>query len=208
LQQFRSESGCIFHLVLDASHESEFQFLQGLARLFGIASPLRSTIDLKEALEHYLFQKAVEEGKTVVLLIDEAQKISIENLEVLRMLLNFETNEFKMLQLVIMGQTEFLQRIKRVRNFMDRVALKYTLNPLDENEVGAMIDFRLSQAGYDRAVPLFTEGAKRLVYEHTGGYPRRISMLCHDALEAAVMEDRDQIDANAIEQLLLREAHV
>ncbi|MBF0485098.1 MAG: AAA family ATPase [Candidatus Omnitrophica bacterium] len=208
MQSFRDENNCIFHMVLDASHESEFQFLLSLARLFGVTPSFRSTIDFKEAIQNYLFQKAVEENKTVVLLIDEAQKISMSNLEVLRLLLNFETNDYKLLQLVIMGQLEFFQRVKRVKNFTDRIALKYTINPLDEKETGDMIDFRLRQAGLDHCVSLFSEEAKRLVYQKTGGYPRRISLLCHDALESAVMRERMQVDADIIEGLLLKEAEV
>ena len=68
----------------------------------------RSTIDHRDAIEKYLFQKCVEEQKTVVLLIDEGQKLNEPQLEVLRSFLNYETNEYKLLQLVILGQMELL----------------------------------------------------------------------------------------------------
>ncbi|MDP1852594.1 MAG: AAA family ATPase [Candidatus Omnitrophota bacterium] len=202
LQVFKDESDFIFHMILDPSFKSEFQFLLYLVKMFGIEPPFRSTLDFKEALEKYLFQKGAEENKTIILLIDEGQKITQENLEVLRMLLNYETNEYKLLQLVILSQVEVLPRIKRIRNFMDRVALKYTINPLDEMETKEMIEFRLIQAGYHNQRILFTNEAIRLIYQHTQGYPRKISMLCHDALEALVMRDALVVDKDIIGSLI------
>jgi len=208
LQTFKDEPDFIFHLILDPSFKSEFQFLYSLVKMFDIVPEFKSTMDFKEALEKYLFQKGVEENKTIVLLIDEAQKITQENLEVLRTLLNFETNEYKLLQLVIMAQVELLPRVKRIRNFMDRVALKYTINPLDDSETNELIQFRLKAAGYDNQNALFTDEAVRLIYQHTQGYPRRIAMLCHDALESAVMNDSPLVDAQIINGLIREEAKV
>ena len=208
LQAFKDEDNFVFHMMLDPSYKSEFQFLLSLVRMFNIAPAFRSTLDFKEALERYLFQKGVEENKTIVLLIDEGQKITPENLEVLRMLLNYETSEYKLLQLVIMAQTELLPRIKRIRNFMDRVALKYTINPLDQSDTRQMIEFRLKKAGLAPERSLFTEEALNLIHQATQGYPRKISMLCHDALETAVMKSRAVIDAEIINSLISQEANV
>jgi general secretion pathway protein A len=201
LQVFQEESDYIFHMILDPGYKSEFQFLLNLVRMFGIAPTFKSTLDFKEALEKYLFQKGVEENKTIILLIDEGQKITLENLEVLRTLLNYETNEYKLLQLIIMAQVELLPRVKRIRNFIDRVALKYTINPLDENETSQMIAFRLKQAGY-QGEGLFTNEAIRLIYQQTQGYPRKIAILCHDCLEMAVMKERLAVDAEIVNALL------
>jgi general secretion pathway protein A len=208
LQAFKDDNNFIFHMVLDPSYRSEFQFLISLAKMLDIMPVFKSTLDLKEALERYLFQKGVDEKKTIILLIDEGQKINLENLEVLRMLLNYETNEFKLLQLVIMAQPELLPRIKRVRNFMDRVALKYTINPFDESETKEMIEFRLKQAGYDHKAGLFTDEAVRIIYQYTQGYPRRIAMLCHDALETVVMKERSVVDAQIINGIIAQEAKI
>lgn len=201
LQAFKDEDDFIFHMILDPSYKSEYQFLLSLVKMFGIATVFKSTLDFKEALEKYLFQKGVEENKTIVLLIDESQKITTENLEVLRTLLNYETNEYKLLQLVIMAQVELLPRLRRIRNFMDRIALKYTINPLDEAETKEMIEFRLSQAGLNGRSNIFTDEAIKLIYQQTQGYPRKIAMLCHDALEALVMNERSVVDAQAINGL-------
>jgi len=206
LQAFQDENNFIFHMILDPNYKSEFQFLSNLVRMFGITPEFKSTLDFKEALEKYLYQKGVEENKTIVLLIDEGQKINLENLEVLRTLLNYETNAYKLLQLVIMGQVELLPRLRRIRNFMDRIALKYTINPFDQNETKEMIEFRLHQAGLAKACGLFTDQAIWLIYEHTQGYPRRIAMLCHDCLEAMVMKEEGVVDAEIVKGLTAQEA--
>lgn len=208
LQTFRDDDNFIFHMMLDSSYKTEFQFLLSLLRMFGITPDFRSTIDFKEALERYLFQKGVDENKTIILLIDEGQKLTPENLEVLRTLLNYETNNYKLLQLVIMAQVELLPRIKRIRNFMDRIALKYTINPLDENDTKEMINYRLTQAGFKGGNGLFSDEAIRLIYQKTQGYPRKISMLCHDALEVAVMKERLLVDAEIMHSLLEQEVRV
>lgn len=208
LQAFKDEPDFIFHMILDPSFKSEFQFLLHLVKMFGIVPEFKSTLDFKEALEKYLFQKGVEENKTIILLIDEGQKITPENLEVLRTLLNYETNEYKLLQLVIMAQVELLPRVTRIRNFMDRVALKYTINPLDETETREMIEFRLKQAGYNGLHNLFDNEAIKLIYQQTQGYPRRIAMLCHDAMEALIMQDSRVVDAAIIKGLTNAEVNV
>lgn len=204
LQTFKDEGDFLFHMILDPGFKSEFQFLQGLINMFGITPSFKSTIDFKEAIEKYLFLKGVEEDKTIILLIDEGQKITPDNLEVLRTLLNYETNEYKLLQLVIMAQAEFLPRVKRIPNFIDRVSLKYTINPLDEKETREMIEFRLKQAGMNGGNPLFNEGAIKLIYQFTQGYPRKIAMLCHDGLKEAVMRESPLVDETIIRDLIAR----
>jgi general secretion pathway protein A len=208
LQSFKDENDFIFQMILDPGYKSEFQFLLALVKMFGLKPGFKSTLDFKESLERHLFQKGVEENKTIILLIDEAQKISPGNLEVLRMLLNYETNEFKLLQLVIMAQVELLPRIKRIRNFMDRIALKYTINPLDERETKQLIEFRLRQAGYKGQSNLFTDEAIKLIYQRTQGYPRRIAMLCHDALETIVMRESSVVHTQILNSLIEQEAKV
>ncbi|MDD5680147.1 MAG: general secretion pathway protein, partial [Candidatus Omnitrophica bacterium] len=184
---------------------TEFQFLSSLAKMFGVAPHLKSTLDYKDAIEKYLFQKGVDENKTIILLIDEGQKLTPTFLELLRTLLNYETNEYKLLQLVILAQMEIMPKVKKIRNFFDRVTLKYIINPLDGDETKDMINFRLKQAGYDGSAELFTDGAVKLIHEHTMGYPRKIAVLCHNALELAVMRDRRIIDEPMILEIIRNE---
>ena len=202
-QNFHEEEDeYIFHMILDPDFKSEYQFLTHLTKLFGVSPYFRSTIDHREVIEKYLFQKCVEEQKTVVLLIDEGQKLSLPILEILRTLLNFETNEQKMLQLIIMAQMELLPKIQKIRNFMDRVSLKYIINPLDEKETAEMINFRLKQAGYSAERSLFSHEGIKKIYEHTLGYPRQIARICHNAMEYLIMEDREVVTAELIDQMI------
>lgn len=202
LKSFNHEDNFLFYLILDPTYKSEFQFLSSLVKMMGIKPEFRSTLDYREALERFLFEKGVEENKTIVLLIDEGQKLTPDFLEILRILLNYETNEYKLLQLVIMAQMEILPRLKKLRNFLDRVVLKYIINPLDEQETKEMIQFRLSQAGLNSGYNLFTDEAIRLIYGHTQGYPRRIATLCHAALESIVMRKRHIVDIEIIQELI------
>ncbi len=203
---FRPEENFLFHMVLDPGYESEYQFLQNLCRMFGVRPAFKSTLDCREAIEHHLFQKGVTEHHTTVLVIDEGQKLSLDMLENLRVLLNYETNEYKLLQVALFSQIELLPRIKRIKNFMDRVALKYIINPLDEQETAEMIRFRLEQAGLPEGRTLFSDEAIRAVYRATQGYPRRIALLCHSALEALVMHDRTLVEEPLIQELTADES--
>ena len=206
LSAFPQEDGFAFHMVLDPSFESEYQFLYQLTRMFGIQSQCKSTLDCREAIEHHLFQSGVLEGKTTVLIIDEGQKLSFDMLENLRMLLNYETNEFKLLQVVIFAQMELLGRLARVTNFIDRVALKYIINPLSEEETAEMIQFRLRSAGLPYGRGLFSSEAVSVIHRFTQGYPRQIALLCHNALESMVIHDKSVADAALVEELIRHES--
>ena len=208
IQALNQEPDLISHMILDPAYDSEFQFVMNLARIFGIKASLKSTLDYKDAIERFLFKKCVEGGNIVVLVIDEAQKLTASSLEILRTLLNYETNEYKLLQLVIVGQMELLPRLKRIRNFSDRISLKYILNPLDVNETKNMIEFRLKQAGSNSGKKLFSDEAIDSIYRYTQGYPRKISHLCHIALEEIVMGERDMAGVDLITEIIERDKKV
>jgi len=206
-QMLKERDDILFHMILDPTYDTEELFLDSLIRTFQIDLPKQppNLLDYKEAIKKYLFAKGVEENKTVVLLIDEAQKLNAIPLEVLRILLNYETNEYKLLQVVLLAQLELLPRLREIKNLMDRISLKYIINPLDEKETKEIIAFRLQQAGYNGSVPLFTDEAMAEIYRYTQGYPRRISMLCHNALKSLVMENKSLVDGQVIRDLISRE---
>lgn len=205
LQEFINDNDFIFHMILDPAYNSEFQFLETLAGMFKITPNARTTHDYKEEIERYLFKKGVDERKTIVLLIDEGQKLTTNFLEVLRTLLNYETNEYKLLQLIIMSQIELLPKIKRIKNFYDRIALKYIINPLDEIETGEMIEFRLKEAGFSSDRKLFTPESIRRIFEFSQGYPRKIALLCHNALAEIIIQEKQVVDEDVILELIKRE---
>jgi general secretion pathway protein A len=206
IQLLRSKEDFIFNIVLDPAFESEELFLMKLAHNFELSIPSNPTIlDLQEALERFLYQKGVEEGKTVVLIVDEAQKLNEVTLEALRVLLNYETNEFKLLQLILLGQLELYAKIMNMNNFLDRISFRYTLNPLDEEETRRLIEFRIRQAGYSSRMFLFLDGAIREIHRYTKGYPRQIAMLCHKALKALVLKRKSVIDEALIKEVIEEE---
>ena len=206
-QMLKERNDIIFHMILDPTYETEELFLDSLIRTFKIEmNPSQcSILDFKEALKHYLYKTGIESNKTIVLLIDEAQKLNSLSLEILRVLLNYETNEYKLLQLVLLAQIELLPRIRETKNLMDRVNLKYVLNPLDIQETREMIRFRLKAAGYDSSFDIFSDAAVSEIYKYTQGYPRRISMLCHNALKSLVMENKSAVDTDIIRSLIEEE---
>lgn len=203
-QLLDSRESIEFHMILDPSYDNEFLFLSSLSKLFAIKMDMANPniIDFKQAIKKFLFQKGVNENKIVVLLIDEIQKINPVSLEALRMLLNYETNEFKLLQLVLLGQIEFFPQLIKTKNFADRVNLKYTLGPFNEQETKEMIRFRIRQAGYRGGEELFREEAFKKIYDYTRGSPRRIAMLCHTALKNLVMKNRPAVDDEIIEEII------
>lgn len=202
IQSFRNEPDYIFHLILDPYQEERAQFLSSLCRIYGLEYSYSTGPEL---IERYLFEKGVIENKTTVLIIDEGQKLSSDCIEVLRTLLNYETNDFKLLQLIIMAQLEFLENAGKIKNFMDRIALKYVLNPLDEEEIRQMIQYRIFQAGYRGRRPLFEDEAVHEIYNYAKGYPRKVTNMCHQALEYIVMHEKKVVDINLIREIIKQE---
>ncbi len=217
LIQCLSERGdFLLHMVLDPCFDSEHAFLTSLARNFEVrpadfpgpaSANSLAVLDLKESLEKFLYQKSVVEHKTVVLIIDEAQKLTEASMEMLRVILNYETNENKLLQLVLLGQLELHAKLLAMPNFLDRVSFKFTLNPLGLEETKRMIGFRLEQAGYRHASRLFLDEAIELIHRVSRGYPRKITQLCHRALKRLLMAPKGAVDGALVRDLIDEDVH-
>jgi len=208
IQELNNRDDFIFHMILDPSFDNEHLFLTSLSRNFDIDienGKSFTILDLRESLERFLFQKGVKEKKTIVLIVDEAQKLSENSLETLRTLLNYETNEYKLLQLVLLGQTELHEKIVNIPNFFDRISFKYMLNPFSLQETEEMIHFRIRKAGYKARMHLFLKDAIVEIHQATQGYPRRITMLCHKALKELVMRNKSVVSAAVIEDIIQKE---
>jgi len=180
------------HLILDPNFSTPREFLSAVAMTFGLpgAETEESEWQQKENIKKYLFQKGVDEKKTVILIIDEGQKIPYFCREILREFLNYETNENKLLQIIIFAQNEFRQILKSHANFADRVNQFYFLKPLNFRETKALIRFRLIRAGRPLEMPpLFTPLGLWAIYRATDGYPRRIITLCHQILLALIIQN-------------------
>ncbi|MHB8155543.1 MAG: ExeA family protein [Candidatus Omnitrophota bacterium] len=206
-QMFKERADILFYMILDPTAQSEELFLESLVRTFNLQDQITGTpsiLDYKELIKKHLYQKGVEENKTVVLVIDEAQKLNAESLETLRVLLNYETNDYKLLQLVLFSQMELLPKIKEIKNFFDRIVLKYVINPLDEPETKELISFRLHQSGFNIELKLFTDEAVSEIQRYSQGYPRRINLICHNALRSLVTSNKTVVDGALIRDLIAR----
>ncbi len=186
----------VTHLILDPSFSTPREFLATVAITFGLSvGAADSEWQLKESIKNNLFFKGVDEKKTVVLIIDEGQKLPEFCLEILREFLNYETNEWKLLQIVIFAQNEFGQILKTHANFADRINQYYLLKPLKFREMRAMIHFRLARAGRPAGMPeIFTISGLWAVYRATGGYPRKVITLCHQILLTLIIQNRIRAD--------------
>ncbi len=211
VQELRKRSNMLFHIILNPVYEDEKQFLTALIRNYNIdvlfnIDPLKSdVIELRDAFEKFLIQKAIEDRQTVVLIIDEAQKLDMTMLETLRVLLNFETNEYKLLQLVLLGQVELYPKIVNMPNFMDRISFKYTLNPLDVKETRELINFRVKAAGYNSRMDLFLDEAVSEIYNYTRGYPRKITKICHQVLKELILQNKNAVDRMLVRDVIAKE---
>ncbi len=183
------------HLLMDPAFTNPLEFLSAVALTFGISFSGNSDSEwqFKENIKKYLLEKSVDEGKIVVLIIDEGQKLPDFCLEILREFLNYETNECKLLQIVILAQREFEQTLIRHKNFADRVNLYYFLEPLNFRETRGMVRFRIEKAGNTGETPsLFTYPGLLALYLATKGYPRKIVTLCHQVILALIIQNRSK----------------
>ncbi len=206
-QMLKERPDILFYMILDPTAQSEELFLESLVRTFNLQDQISgspSILDYKEIIKKHLYQKGVEENKTVVLVVDEAQKLNAESLEVLRVLLNYETNDYKLLQLVLFSQLELLPKIKEIKNFFDRIVLKYVINPLDEPETRDLINFRLHQSGFNTEIKLINDEAVSEIQRYSQGYPRRINLICHNALRTLVTSNKTVVDGALVRDLIAR----
>jgi len=195
IRKFAGDDKVETHLVLDPSYSSPMEFLHAVAKMF---CPSQSTDglsewQLKEMIKEHLFRTGVDEKKTVILLIDEGQRLPEYCLEILREFLNYETNEYKLLQMVIFAQTEFDETLEKCRGFADRINLYHPLGPLDFEETKSLIRFRLERASKGKAnASLISPCALRVIYKASGGYPRRTIHLCHQVVLAIIIQNRSK----------------
>jgi MSHA biogenesis protein MshM len=144
-----------------------------------------NTHQILKALNQRLIALAMEQ-RPVVLVIDEAQAMPEDTIEALRLLTNLETESIRLLQVVLFGQPELDELLKRdsLRQLRQRITFQYRLAPLDKVLVAQYLRHRLAQAGYNGG-DLFTPSALRLVTRSSGGIPRLVNIIAHKSLLAA-----------------------
>lgn len=181
---------------------SRDEFVEFLARAFHLSpEAMGSKATLLAELERELLTGA-EEGRTTALVIDEAQCLSRELLEEVRLLSNIETPGRKLLPLVLAAQPEFADRLRlpSLVQLKQRVALRCTLGLLDAAETRAYVAGRLMVAGADGR-EIFTRDAMQAIYERSAGVPRTISVICDNALVSGFATETTVIGADMIQEV-------
>lgn len=153
----------------------------------------RSIKELVDNISHYLLDAHANDRKTV-LIIDEAQNLDTEVLEQIRLLTNLETNQRKLLQIVMLGQPELREQLARpeLRQLAQRITARYHLGPLDRSEIGPYISHRLGVAGHHKK--LFPDQVTRKIFRLTNGIPRLINVICDRALLGTYVEGREKVN--------------
>jgi general secretion pathway protein A len=168
---------------------------------FGIAYPSGNT-SIKvfvDCINAYLLD-AHAKGRHTVLIIDEAQNLSAEVLEMMRLLTNLETNQRKLLQIILLGQPELAEMLDRpeLRQLAQRIVARYHLGPLSRTEVAAYVQHRLEVSGVQRQ--LFPTALMSHLYRLSGGVPRIINVLCDRALLGTYTQGKDRVDRATLTQ--------
>ena len=184
-QDLLADDRVVLAKILDPAFATEVEFLVAIGRVFGLALPPRSSAALKNALKNFFFETAILEKRNLVLTIDEAQNLSDENLEALRLLLNYHVPQRKLLNILLFGQSELADRIRAKGNLEDRVDGWIRLERLDAGMASAVLDFRLAKAGLLPERQLFTPDARALLIDAANGLPRRLTMVAHAAMQEA-----------------------
>ena len=163
------------------------------------AEPLR-------ALEAFLCERR-DEGQRACLIIDEAQRLSNEALEALRLLSNLSADGEALLQICLIGQPELRERLYRTEmdRFRQRILASYAMPPLGPADVGAYLSYRMRAAGSESADTVFTAEAAEAIHAATNGVPRRVNMLAARLLAQAAMSGADRVGASDVEEAVQRE---
>ncbi len=159
--------------------------------------PLEMDTDVLGALQRQVIAFR-QQGKKAVVIIDEAQALSDEALEAIRLLANLETEQEKLIQVVLIGQPELDQRLGQhhLRQLRQRISFSAQLRPLNLAETKAYIEHRLQCSG--QSIPLFHMAGYRLIWKASRGIPRVINVLCHKALLHAFASKTRHIERQAI----------
>lgn len=189
----KTNSAFIFNPRLDP-----LGFFRVLFDELGIGPALGSKAEYLLALNHYLIEKLAA-NERVLLIVDEAQNLSTEMLEEIRLLSNLETPTSKLIQIMLVGQPELQALIDKpeLRQLRQRIALRHHLRPFDERELAEYVEGRLEKAGYTgRGV--FNKKALRALFRVTAGTPRLINNVCDGAMLLGYARQQSSIGADAI----------
>ena len=173
---------------------TETQMLKAILTELGETKLARSQVDLVAQMNRVLLER-IDQGRDIVLIIDEAQNLSFAVLEQIRLLSNLETDQQKLLQIVLMGQPELKDILAQdeLRQLRQRILVHYELLPLGLDDTRHYIHHRLTLAG-SMGRPVFTNRAMRSIHRASKGIPRIVNNLCDKAMLSAFIRESDEIN--------------
>ncbi len=167
------------------------QLIRSILGELGLENRGNDRVVLLDRLNRFLLERAAA-GEDVVLVLDDAQAMDPDALEQVRLLSNLETDERKLLQIVLIGQPELRAALDRLEQLRQRITVRYHLRPLDLAETASYIRHRLQVAGGDSR-PIFGRWAIRAVHWHSRGVPRLINAICDKALLCGYVYQTDRL---------------
>jgi len=180
-------------LILNPVMSAE-ELVKAIAIEFGLPVHGLDRLDTLSVINQFLLHQ-VEVGKETVLIIDEAQDLTEDLLEQVRLLSNLETDDRKLLQIVLMGQPELRDRLNspRLKQLRQRITVRYHLPPLTRQEVNQYVHHRIHVSGGNGS-PYFTKPALWKVFKYTHGIPRLVNALCDKALLGGFVAQSERIN--------------
>ena len=169
------------------------QLVKAIAMEFGLRVKNMDRLEIVAEINNFLLAQ-VEHGRETVLIIDEAQDLSTELLEQVRLLSNLETDDRKLLQIVLMGQPELRDRLNdySLRQLRQRITVRYHLRPLRFGELGPYVQHRLTVSGA-KGAPYFSSMALGRVFQYSKGIPRLVNAVCDKCLLAGFVQQSERI---------------
>lgn len=176
--------------------------MQAIIEDFGIFVKRNTKISLLFELNKFLLDEAGV-GGNVILIIDEAQNLTLRQLEEIRLLSNFETEKEKLIQIVLVGQPELHDKLNQfqLRQLNQRISVRYKITPLEKEEVGEYINYRLKVAG-SLSNLRFSPEAIEQIYYYSKGIPRLINVVCDRALLAGFVLETSEINTPIINKCI------
>ena len=186
------------------SNLSGLQMMQTIMEDLGIKTQKKNRGGLFSELNRFLIEQLAF-GHNVVLIIDEAQNLSRNVLEQVRMLSNLEADNEKLIQIVLVGQPELREKLKSpsLRQLRQRIAVRYHSTALDQTEVPQYIMHRLKLASTNGVSAVFDEGAVNEIWKYSSGIPRLINVVCDKALLTAYVLNQREINDAIVQRSVL-----
>ena len=181
---------------------SPVEFLQYIVTDFGLPGTSKNKGELLLQIAHYVVSRS-QKKLTTVLVVDEAHHLTSEILEEIRLLTNLETEDQKLLQILLVGQPELDDKLDspNLRQLKQRVALRSHLYPLDSKETSGYIQRRLELAGCTYPAAIFPPETVAAVYQHSQGLPRLINTVCENALIAGYSRQMRSISPEIVDDI-------